>query len=353
MKNPVTKSFTAFIAVCAATFALSSCGITAEDILKKYEAQEEVEAAANKAGVSMELQATGDVLISYACPLLNESEENAQKLLERWFVADAEKPEVKLPAEMELEVAAVDTTNSEAGVARLIIKVGTIAERFLIIGFEGIAPTESTEADTPPLFFLVENKQAEGQILTPTPKLTGDLFPITYQPAFFSEQEYSGEIPFNKSKNVTLHLTLSADLKTLKQLTMKTEKLYLIPANFDNKRKNSKGESIYKYLGNSSMQTNFGIENVGGYNVLSGEISNLQFRGGFETTSPIDIPEGKITLNERPVICDLTVANACIYGTIKVEMGGSGTNSPYVVLTNTTTPQPIPAGILKEENNNQ
>lgn len=318
----------------------SACGPTADDILKKYGTYSDAGTNANKAGVSIKMQPTGDILITCANSLLNANENNMQIVSERWFVADAENPGVKLPVEKEITVT--DEHN-------IILKVEHIKERFLIIGFEGIAPIESNEVETQPLFFLVENKEAESKILTTIPKLAGELFTANYKPAFFAEQDYSGEIPFEKSKNVVLYLTLSADLQKVTKLKLTIGELNLTPANFDKQRKVSEGKSIFNYLENSNLRTNFAIKTINGYNVPSDDISNVQFiGGGFETTSPIDIIDGKITLNKRPIICDLTVTNACVYGTVKVEMYDCGTQSIYAVFKNTTTPQNIPENILNK-----
>ena len=103
------------------------------------------------------------------------------------------------------------------------------------------------------------------------------------------------------------------------------------------------------------MQTSFAITTVNGYNTVARDasgydkIESLEFEGGFETTDSIDIAYGKIILDERPFICDLTVTNACIYGQVKLEMNGCGTQSVYVVLRNATTPQDIPEEILKKQ----
>lgn len=165
---------------------------------------------------------------------------------------------------------------------------------------------------------------------------------------FTSEQEYTGEIPFEKSKNVVLHLTLSPDLKKVAKLELTTGKLYLTPQNFDEKRKDSKKESIFKSLKNTQVNMNMAIKTLpDGYRVLGDGIDNIQITGGgFEVTSPIDVTNGKVALNDRPLISDLTVADGYIYGTVKVELQGCGTKQVYVVLKNITTPKDVPQNIL-------
>jgi len=339
-KIRVLKTF----AIVAFMIIVTSCGTTAEDILKKYETYDEFQSNA------IYFQATGNSMnIEYSMPLLNSNEEFVTTLADRWFVANAEKPEEILPVKIDSIV--LGETNPTT--YRHVVFIDNIKERFLLIGFKGIASTESVEAQIPPLFFLVENKKGELTSLTDTPKLADNLFEVNYVPMFFSEQEYSGEIIFERSKNVTLRLTLSADLKQVTKLIISADELHLTPANFDRQREISSGqESIFKYLDNSRLTTNLAITTISGINVMARDASgypiveSLLFKGGFETTSPIDINDGKITLDIRPLICDLTVTNACIYGNVKVQVSGSGTKSVYVVLKNTTTPQEIPENIL-------
>lgn len=353
-KKSILKSI---VAIVSMSLMIAGCGTNAEDILKMYDTYNEAGTDANKAGISIQMQPTGDILIHYSNPLLNTSEENIQKLSERWFVTDAENPDVRLSAEMKTTTAGTnvnDSTQVATYEHHLILKTEQMKERFLLIGFEGIALVESKEAETLPLFFLVEIKGAESKMLTPLPRLAGELFPVNYNPVFFTEQEYSGEIAFAKSKNIVLYLTLSADLKKVIQLKLSVEKLHLTPANFDKQRKKSQQASIFKYLKNTMIREIYAIKTINGINVIARDasgypiISDVQLDGGgLETTSPIGIIDGKITLHERPLICDLTVTNSCVYGTIKVELEGCGTQSTYAVFKNTTTPQDIPENIIK------
>jgi hypothetical protein len=177
---------------------------------------------------------------------------------------------------------------------------------------------------------------------------------------YLSEQEYSGAILFDKSKNVVMDLTLSTDLKQVTTLTLKIGELILLPEFFDAKHQQSKKESIFRYLKNTNMRSSFKIETIqttggAGINVIARDengypiLADTQLSGGgFETTTSIDVIDGKITLNDRPFICDLTVTDACIYGTVKIEMNECGTKAVYVVFENITTPQDIPENILKK-----
>jgi len=247
------------------------------------------------------------------------------QVAERWFVADAENPDIKLPINIGIVTengsntkyktdGSIESATNYVAFGHFI-KTDSIQAKFLLIGFEGISSTESKEIETQPLFYLVENNKVNNKMLNTTPKLTGQLFSVNYEPMFFTEQEYSGEIQFEKSKNVTLHFTLSADLKKVTKLTLSAEELYLTAANFNKQRKSSsKQEIVFKYLEKSRVTVNFAIkQQVSGYNMLTDDTSNSQLTGGLETTNPIDVVDGKITLDFRPIICDLTVRNACIY----------------------------------------
>lgn len=287
------------------------CSPSAEDVLKKYESYVRLTAEGNKPPVSFEIMDGIPLVISYSSTLINSSQEHVSELTGRWFVADALNPEVRLPAKVKVmtiaDMSAKNTTQSVSYGHSLALD--SIKIPFLLIGFEGIAPTESKEAAIPPLFFLVENKKGAVSVLTPVPRIADNLFTATYTPMFFTEQKYSGEIPFENAKNVTLEMTLSRDLKQVIHLNLSAERLKMNPS--------EKG------------------------------VSSLVFQGGFETRDSINVIDGKITQGQKPLICDLTVTNACIYGQIKFKMNMGSTKSVYAVLKNTTTPQDIPEGILK------
>ncbi len=288
------------------------CGPSAEDVLKKYESYAELTVEGDKLPVSLEIMEGIPPVITYSAPLINSSQEHVNMLAGRWFVADALNPDVRLPAKVKVlpvvDMAAGNTTQSASYGYNLMLD--SIEAPFLLVGFEGIAPAESKEAAIPPLFFLVENRKGEPSMLTPVPRAAGDLFTATYTPMFFSEQTYSGEVPFENAKNVTLETTLSRDLKQVLQLKLSAEKLKMNPS--------------------------------------EREVSSLVFKGGFETKDSIDVIDGKITQTHQPLICDLTVTNACIFGQVKFELDMGRTKSVYVVLKNITTPQNIPEEILKK-----
>ncbi|MDR2564412.1 MAG: hypothetical protein LBC98_10835 [Prevotellaceae bacterium] len=319
---------------------LYACGPKAEDVLKKYESHGEMETDANKAGISCEVSVMKGFWIKYSSSLLNTDEDLIGKLAQRWFVADAENPAVKLPAK--IEVLAYELTKN--GVAQPttyghLINIDSIKAKFLLIGFEGISPIESTEVETQPLFFLAEKNKDKNVLLTPAPRLASELFTPAYEPMFFSEQEYAGEILFEGSKNVNLYFTCSADLKQITTLKLSAEKLHLPLKYSNNQDTESDEKNTFRYSDNSIVSSSL---NKDGY------MTNCQVKGGVESVNPIEIKDSKIRMKLIPVICDLTVTNACIYGTLKVGLNGFETKSVYVVFKNITTPQEIPENILNE-----
>jgi hypothetical protein len=161
--------------------------------------------------------------------------------------------------------------------------------------------------------------------------------------SFSKPQEYSGEIEFKGSKKVVITFSLSADAKQITEMKLSTEKLILTPKSSINKKsKPEKKESIFKFSKKSSVRTNMKITTSNGYNVMaldaSGNpvIDNIVFTGGFESTSPIDVNNGKISLDVAPLISDLTVTNTNISGNVKVELQGCETKSVHAVFKNVT-----------------
>lgn len=177
-----------FIGIVAVT-GFAGCGPTAENILKKYNAYAESTLADNQAGIRLETQGLMGINVSYDLPLLGADPGYAETLEGRWFVADAENPGERLPA----ETGPITMNHSVNGVKQgttygHYIKCDGIKARFLLIGFEGIAPEESAEAATMPLFFIVDNGK-DTRVLTLQPRVAGDLFSATYQPTRFAPYE--------------------------------------------------------------------------------------------------------------------------------------------------------------------
>lgn len=173
-----------------------------------------------------------------------------------------------------------------------------------------------------------------------------------YGLTFFDEpQVYTGIISYDKSKDVDISFTLSPDASQITNLVFSTTELYLTPQNWKKRTRDEKKESVFKFSEHSTARTNFAITTSSGYNVMATDgsgspiISNIVFKGGFENTAPFEVINEKVS-SDMALIFDLTVTDACIYGDIKVEFNGCGTEAVYTVMKNTTTPQDIPSEIL-------
>ena len=165
--------------------------------------------------------------------------------------------------------------------------------------------------------------------------------------SFSEPQQYSGEIEIDSSKNIALDITVSADVKEVTEIKLTAEKLYLTPENFSKQQNNAndnKKNVEFAFLERSSMQTFMATETTsGGYNVVatdasgSPKLEHLEFTGGFASKNAVDINNGKLQLNEIPIICDLTITNSRIYGSVKIELNGGGTQNVNVELKNITS----------------
>jgi len=157
-----------------------------EAILKKYESYAEAGKNENKAGVSVGIEdfmGSWTIDVGYSNPSLCSNERLARSAGERWFVADAENPEVRYSLVPNQRVSEIVDGNT--GVRRSAIfgqffftyesNSDIFKARFLLVGFEGVPATRSKEAATPPLFFLIENKGTKSEVLTPQPRLAGNL----------------------------------------------------------------------------------------------------------------------------------------------------------------------------------
>jgi len=158
--------------------------------------------------------------------------------------------------------------------------------------------------------------------------------------SFDNPQEYVGEVVFENSKNVVLHFYLSADAKQITEIKLIADTLLLKPAI---SKSTQTGESIFKYSSRATLQTNMAIEtNADGYNVAKLDangntiVESALFIGGFESTSPTDLKDDKISLTTFPLILDLTVTNTEISGNIKVELSNFTTKSVHAVFKNIT-----------------
>jgi hypothetical protein len=139
---------------------------------------------------------------------------------------------------------------------------------------------------------------------------------VSFSAAYAGQEEYEGSIPFEKSKNVTIHFYISDDGKEVSKINFKMDELFLKP-----KDKKS-------VIDNMVIQdAGFTDENV--YKIIDGRLRSDNF-----------------------FIFDLTVIDSCIYGWIginyKTDDGVATTGEPvYAVIPNITTPKDIPQNILK------
>ena len=132
---------------------------------------------------------------------------------------------------------------------------------------------------------------------------------------FSEQQEYEGEIQFDRSANVMIHFYLAADGSKITQIDFSMDDLYLAP-----------------------KDANSAISHI---NITDAALTH---------TGVIDVLDGNITSSSF-FIFDLTVTRACIFGMISIEYDQEGTlmvNEPvYVVVPNITTPAEIPEEIVK------
>jgi hypothetical protein len=305
------------------------CGPNDQTILKKYETCPVVDASANKAGINLELVADSVGQVSfhlmYSAPALNFYKENASLLSERLLVVNAENPSEHLGIETATTTYRMaDGDSIRTGYFSTIILTGETKVRYALVCFKGIGKDEFERAETPPCFFIVSLDKKNPHLLTDVPLEAGDLVTADYPKGkfirFTEPQTYSGTVPFEKSKDVELTFVLSADATQATELYLTAKELYLYP--------------------NKS------------------HIKSMTVGGGLTLTSrsPVDIPDGKIEGRASFLVCDLTIADACIYGTVQVAFDDGATKNwkwhndrKYVVLRNTTTPQEVPADILEPE----
>jgi len=164
---------------------------------------------------------------------------------------------------------------------------------------------------------------------------------------FNEPQQYSGEIELDSSENVVLDISLSANAKQITEIKLSAEKLRLMPENVSEKQQDAAGSKQkveFAFLEDAAMQTFMAITKTeSGYNVVATDasgntiISHLEFTGSFGSTNAVDIDNGKLQLTDAPLICDLTLTNSRIYGTVKVEIRGGATKTANVELKNITS----------------
>ena len=164
--------------------------------------------------------------------------------------------------------------------------------------------------------------------------------------SFSEPQQYSGKIEIDSSKNVILDITISADAKQITEIKLSAEKLYLTPENFSEKQSDAKDNKDveFTFSEHSSMKTFMKIETTkeGVRYVATDEsghqmLGHLEFTGGFASKNATVIDNGKLQLNEFPLICDLKITNSRISGNIKIILNGGGTQTVDVELKNMTS----------------
>ncbi|MDR1526369.1 MAG: hypothetical protein LBS46_01710 [Dysgonamonadaceae bacterium] len=295
------------------------CGPNDQTILKKYETYLAVDASANKAGIGLELAVDSvsgaSFRISYSTPALNLHKANADLLSGRLFMVNAENPSKPLDVETVTathEIADNDSIKTSYYSAITLAKETTA--KYALVCFKGIDKGEFERAETPPCFFIVSLDKKNPHVLTDIPLAADDFVAADYPKGkfirFTEPQIYSGTIAFEKSKNVELKLTLSADATQVTELDLLADELHL--------------DSKKSY------------------------IVSVTFKGGFSITKPIDILNDKIVIPD--FFCDLTVTDACIYGTVQILLDDCATKKKYAVFRNITTPQEVPENILESVN---
>ncbi|MDR1197731.1 MAG: hypothetical protein LBK94_01790 [Prevotellaceae bacterium] len=164
---------------------------------------------------------------------------------------------------------------------------------------------------------------------------------------FAEPQEYAGSVSFENSKNVELRFILSADAKQITEIKLTAGELPLTPENAgdrqDKKQTGDSAEITFVFLENTTAQTSLATkqDEESGYNVMATDsqgnpaVKEIMLKGGFMSDSPVELNGGKLSLDAAPLILDLTVTNERIYGNVKVEFQGCGTQSVYAVFKNT------------------
>lgn len=175
-----------FLVTIALGVCMSACGPNAEKVIQNYESHSKVTPVMNKAGISVSINAMG-VAVEYANPLLNGNMEYVEKLGERLFVADAINPSEIL----DIKWGMITKTSTVNGVAQPttyqnFFSPKDLKAKFLIVGFKGIEDQESKDLVTSPLFFIIEPKAKENQILTPEPLLSDQLFDTDFERTRFA-----------------------------------------------------------------------------------------------------------------------------------------------------------------------
>ncbi|MDR1667763.1 MAG: hypothetical protein LBS03_08770, partial [Bacteroidales bacterium] len=299
------------------------------------------EPAVNGAGIGLAFADSlkADVLsVAYSNARLNFDKGNVDLLTERLFAVNAENPAE--PLQIELLTAGEEGKDSAAVWFSTIAVAGETKAKYALVCFRGIDSSEFVAAATPPCFFIVSLDKKNPHVLTAAPLLGGELVAPAGDTEgkflrFAEPQVYSGTVDFEKSKNVELQLTVTADAAQVTELQLNADELYLSPKNFTKWNKDTP-KLEFRTLEQTSILTSY----------HSAGLSQVVLKGGVKTATPFATPDAK-TVRDDIVTCDLSITDACIYGTVKVILNGCATKQVYAVLRNTTTPQDVPENILE------
>jgi hypothetical protein len=355
------KKVKVLLSLLIAAAMFFGCGPSDRDILEKYATHSPVDSVANKGGISLELATdsagTLTFRIPYSHPALKLNSENVDLLSERLYVANAENPAERLDSgsiTTAQEYAVGDSTRT--GYLSTITFAGETKAKYALVCFRGIDKSEFERAETPPCFFIVSLDKANPHILTETPLSAGELVTADSTKGkfvrFTEPQVYSGSVTFGKSQNAELKFTLTADATQVTEIKLTTKELYLYPKNHVAKEGESESKLEFRSGEKTSVVTSFALKKVNGISVLATDANGRMMldktilKGYIKTVTPVETLDNKIVLNDI-ITCDLSITDACIYGTVKIIVEGCATKQQYAVFRNITTPQEVPENILE------
>jgi hypothetical protein len=262
--------------------------------------------------------------VSYSNPPLAFYRQNVDMLTERLYAADALDTLIR----PKVEILTALRENSGEDSTETYLSTITFAKettvKYALVCFGGIGGDEFPAAETPPCFFIVSLDRTNPHVLTVDPLAAGALAVAGYGQGKFiryiGPQVYSGAVPFEKSKDVELKLTLSPDLAQVAKLELNAGELYLSPENY---RKTSDAGPDIEFItsDNTTLTTQFR-----GFGVAS-----LTLKGGLKSTKPFETVDGKIKL-ENIIACDWTVTDDEIRGTVKITVQGCATKNEDATL---------------------
>jgi len=147
-----------------------------DEILDMYSDYEELDSSENHAKIFIEKgNAFGSdfsIIVASGNPIINQDENNAMVMISRCRLFDAENPEVEIETRL-LKNSKTTTTNTGTSThtfeGALSFSKDTKCD-YLLLKFDGIPASESSELETPPLFYIIElGKNGEITILNDAP----------------------------------------------------------------------------------------------------------------------------------------------------------------------------------------